>query len=110
MKPATLLFTCLTGLAVPMVSLAQGSITPSTLLQNKAAYEGTRASFAVTATGTPPLAFQWRLDGRELPDQTNRVLTFNAVQPEDEGDYTVTVSNSAGATVSEAVRLYVVPA
>jgi dienelactone hydrolase len=50
------------------------------------------------------------LDGQELPGQTNRVLTFNAVQPEDEGDYTVRVSNSAGATVSEAVRLYVVPA
>jgi predicted peptidase len=50
------------------------------------------------------------VDGRDLPGQTNRTLALNAVQPVDEGDYTVMVTNVAGAAVSEATRLYVVPA
>jgi len=47
-------------------------------------------------------------DGRELLGQTNRTLTLNAVQSADEGDYTVMVTNVAGAAVSDAARLYVV--
>jgi hypothetical protein len=84
-------------------------IIPSTSLQSKAVAVGTPASFTVTATGVPPFWFQWRLDGSDLTNQTNRTLAFNAVEPADEGDYTVLVSNVAGAVVSEPARLYVVP-
>jgi len=84
-------------------------ITPTPSLQHQAADIGTRASLAVTAIGTAPLAYQWRLDGHELAGQTNRTLTFSAVQPADEGDYTVVVTNLAGAVTSEPVRLWVTP-
>jgi hypothetical protein len=49
------------------------------------------------------------LDGRELPGETNEILTLVQVQPSDEGDYTVAVTNPAGVAVSDSVRLYVVP-
>ncbi len=84
-------------------------IAPTTSLQHQAAGIGTSASFAVTALGTPPLAYQWCLDGHELPAQTNRNLAFSAVHPTDEGDYTVVVTNAYGAVTSSPARLWVVP-
>jgi poly(3-hydroxybutyrate) depolymerase len=69
----------------------------------------TPTSFTVATFGAEPLSYQWRLDGRELLDQTNQILRLNAVQPADEGDYTVKVTNAFGAALSTAARLYVVP-
>jgi predicted esterase len=87
----------------------QPGITPTASLQHQAAHIGTTASFTVTATGTAPLSYQWWRDGTALPDQTNRTITFNTVQPGDEGDYTVEVRNAAGTVSSEPARLWVVP-
>lgn len=84
-------------------------ITPSPSLQHQAADIGTRATLAVTASGTAPLAYQWQLDGLDLAGQTNRTLTFSAVQPANEGDYSVVVANLAGAATSNPVRLWVTP-
>jgi predicted esterase len=84
-------------------------IKPSTSLQHRAVELGKRASFAVTASSDAPLFFQWRLDSKDLPAQTNKSLVLNAVQASDEGDYTVLVSNLDGSVLSEPVRLWVVP-
>lgn len=89
--------------------LVPPKITPTVSLQHQAVHVGTAASFAVTATGTVPLAYQWWLDGQALPGQTSNILTFSAVQPADEGDYTVVVTNAVGAVTSEPARLWVVP-
>ena len=53
MKPTSLLLTCLFGLAVPMVSLAQPTIT--TQPQNQTNIVGTTATFSVEATNAPPI-------------------------------------------------------
>ena len=84
-------------------------ITPTITLQHQAVHVGTNASFAVTASGTAPLSYQWRLDGHDLSGQTSNKLTFSVVQPADEGDYTVVVTNVAGTVTSEPARLWVVP-
>jgi predicted esterase len=84
-------------------------ITPTISLQHQAAHIGTSASFAVTASGTAPLSYQWWLDGHELPGKTGNTLTFSPAQPADEGDYTVVVTNVVGAVTSESARLWVVP-
>lgn len=84
-------------------------ITPTASLQHQAADIGTSASFAVTALGTAPLTYQWRLEGHDLASQTNRNLTLSAVHSTDEGDYTVVVTNLAGAVTSAPVRLWVTP-
>ena len=49
--------------------------------------------------------FQWKKDGFPIPDQTANNLTFPAVSLADAGEYTVVVSNFAGSTTSDAVRL-----
>lgn len=84
-------------------------ITPTASFQHQAADLGTRASFAVTASGTAPLTYQWRLDGSDLAGQTNPALNFNTVQPANEGNYTVVVTNLTGAVTSAPVRLWVTP-
>ena len=89
--------------------LVPPKITPTVNFQHQAVHIGSNTLFAVTASGTPPLAYQWRLDGHELTGQTNSTINFNPAQPADEGDYTVVITNLAGAVTSEPARLWVVP-
>ena len=78
-------------------------------LQHNAVFVGTATSFAVTSFGDQPQFVQWRLDGQDLLRKTNKTLSFGAVQPADEGDYTVVITNASGAVTSAPARLYVVP-
>jgi len=91
------------------LSAAPPSIYPTTAFQHQAVDVGTSNSFSVTATGDAPLWFQWCLDGREIPGQTNQRLIFPSAQSTDEGDYTVVVTNVFGAVTSNPARLWVVP-
>lgn len=64
-------------------------------------------AFSVNATGTAPLAFQWRKDSQPLSDATNSTLTLTNVQPADAGIYSVVVSNAAGTNTSSGATLTV---
>lgn len=70
---------------------------------------GAPASLRSTCIGDAPLSFQWYQDAREVPGQTNRILTLKAAQAADEGDYTLVVTNGEGAATSEPARLHIVP-
>lgn len=63
------------------------------------------ATFTVTATGSPPLAYQWRFNGVPMTGETNATLRIAAAGLAHEGDYTVLVSNDAGAAGSEIAVL-----
>jgi len=99
------------GLFLAAVGAAFGQpvITPTASLQHSAVFLGRNATFSVTASGTAPRSYQWRRDGVDLLGKTNVSLTITAAQPADEGDYTVVVTNLAGAVASAPARLYVVP-
>jgi hypothetical protein len=84
--PATL-----TALGPPVIVAPPSSVT---------VLGGTAASLSVTASGSPPLAYQWRKNGTNVAGATGPVLAFASVQPTDEADYTVVVSNQAGAVTS----------
>jgi DNA-binding beta-propeller fold protein YncE len=69
---------------------------------------GQRASFFVTAIGTAPLSYQWRLDGAAITGATAARYTSDVLQLADDGEkFSVVVSNAAGATVSSAATLTV---
>lgn len=70
---------------------------------------GSNASFTVQVTGTTPFAYQWRFDGVDLSGQTGNTLALTAVQPVNEGYYSVVVTNDYGTVTSEPTRLWVVP-
>jgi hypothetical protein len=59
--------------------------------QDQQADPGETVQFQVTAAGTPPLNFQWRLNGVIIPYQTNSTLTLSNVQPSSGGAFSVTV-------------------
>jgi hypothetical protein len=65
------------------------------------------ATFSVTATGTTPLACQWRKDGGDLSDATNSVLTLTNVQANQAGNYTVLITNAWGSVTSSVAVLTV---
>ncbi len=74
--------------------------------------EGAAVSFAVTATGTDPLAYQWFKDGVAITGNASAAtatLTFGAVTPADAGTYTCRVSNALGDATSGAFNLTVRP-
>jgi hypothetical protein len=51
--------------------------------------------------------FQWNKDGIPIPGETKNTLSFSDVISRDQGDYTVTITNSAGTITSRSARLRV---
>ena len=61
---------------------------------------GSNVTFTVGATGTLPLAYQWRFNGNNLSGATLSSFTTNNVQLSAAGNYSVVVTNSYGTTNS----------
>ena len=68
---------------------------------------GGTASFSVTASGTPPLSYQWSFGTTNIIDATNATLTLTNVQLTQTGNYSVLVTNIAGSTNSIVAALTV---
>jgi hypothetical protein len=68
---------------------------------------GSPVSFTVGASGTEPLAYQWRLDGAPIGGATAATLTLANVRMSDAGTYSVVASNPAGSTTSAGAVLTV---
>ena len=68
---------------------------------------GTSATFAVTASGTAPLTYQWFRNDSLLPGQVGQEIEIPNVTRDHEGEYHVRVSNAAGVTNSANVWLEV---
>lgn len=69
---------------------------------------GASASNKVMASGTA-LFYQWRLNGTDVPSQTNALIVLTNLQLSDVGDYTVVITNAGGSTNSRVARLDVDP-
>jgi hypothetical protein len=68
---------------------------------------GDTVVFNVAAAGPPPLSYQWNFNGGALPDATNASLTLVNVQTTNAGNYSVSVSNPNGSTMSSNALLTV---
>ncbi len=93
-----------------VVSPPKAYISSPALYQTTAVYRRSNISLARTASGTPPVSYQWRLDGMDLPEKTNQTIKIASAEPADEGNYSAVVANPWGAVTSAPVRLYVTPA
>ncbi len=99
---ATLTVTPGSGPAAPPVI-----VTPPSAV---AAYPGGAVTFAVAASGSGPLQYQWKRNGVDLPGATSPVLGIAAVGGLDAGQYSVEVRNGAGVAASTPVALIVIGA
>ena len=68
------------------------------------------ATFTVTATGTAPLAYQWRKDGAALLGANSGALTFVPTNRAFAGAYSVVVTNAFGSVTSSPALLRVMVA
>jgi hypothetical protein len=93
-SPATVTVTAING---PAIVSQPGSQT---------VLAGSDCSFIVGASG-PGLRYQWSFNGTAIPNGTNALLRLVAVDPNDAGDYTVSVSNSTGSIDSQPATLAV---
>jgi hypothetical protein len=94
------------------------NIPPAILVPptNQTVGVGSTVTNVVIATGTPPLSYQWQVNGTNLVDggrfsgATTNLLTITNAQTSDSGSYSVTVMGPGGSvTSSNAVLTVIVP-
>ena len=68
---------------------------------------GQTANFMGSAAGQPPLGWEWRKDGTPIAGATNATLVLTAVGAEDEGEYSLLVTNAFGGSLSSNALLRV---
>jgi Immunoglobulin domain len=80
--------------------------------QSQTVTQGQNASFAVVASGTTPLNYQWSLNNTALSGAASSKLALTNVQTTDGGNYRVMVWNpwSAVTSVVATLTVYVPPA
>lgn len=96
------------GMSTSSVAQLTVNTAPPTITAhptNQAVALGSNATFNITATGTPPLFYQWLKDGGTITNATNTVLTITNVTGAEVGSYWCTVSNAGGSTNSLAATL-----
>lgn len=81
--------------------------TITTQPQAQTVTEGDAVQFAVVATGSAPLSYQWRKGGNALAGATSATYAIAAAALGDAGDYSVVVSNSYGDVTSATATLTV---
>jgi pectate lyase/pectin methylesterase-like acyl-CoA thioesterase len=86
------------------------AVAPTIDTQPVSASVDAGATVSFTAGGLPgyPAAtYQWKKGGVDIPGATAATLTLTNVQGADAGDYTLTLTNSAGSATSQAATLTV---
>ena len=98
--------------AIAVLTVTTGAVAPSIVTQptGQSVVAGANVSFSVAASGTAPIGYQWLFNGTKLTGATGTNLTVTGAQSANAGNYTVTVTNSAGSVTSTAAVLTVVPA
>ncbi|MBC7995818.1 MAG: immunoglobulin domain-containing protein [Rhizobacter sp.] len=87
---------------------AQSAPVITTQPSSVVASVGGSASFAVAATGSGPIGYQWQRNGTNIAAATEASYTLNAVSAADNGaQFRVIVSNGQGEVASNAATLTV---
>ena len=86
-----------------ILTVNAGPVAPSITTQptSQTVTAGQAATFAVTATGTAPLRYQWNKNGAAISGATSSSYTTPATTSSDNGaQFAVVVSNAAGSVTS----------
>lgn len=86
------------GSGEPVVTVPAFSLNPL----SQTVSVGDTVTLSVLATGTNPIAYQWKKNGVDISGQTSTILTLSSVTTAATGSYTCTATNSAGSATSSA--------
>jgi subtilisin-like proprotein convertase family protein len=75
--------------------------------QSQSQCVGQPVTFSATASGAPPLSYQWRRNGVPVSGATSSAYAIESVGMADVGSYDVVVSNDCGSDISAAAMLTV---
>ncbi len=78
-------------------------------IDNRVVDVGGNVTFTASGGGTPPLTYQWSLNGTNIPGATNTTILIANAQPTNSGNYVFTVSNNAGHSSGTPLSLLVYP-
>lgn len=98
------------GLRVELRGTVELPDEPPRLLdqpQGQTVIAGDPITLVATADGTPPLAYQWLLNGKEIAGATESTLSIGAAATTDEGTYQVRVTNAVSARLSDTAEVRV---
>lgn len=82
---------------IPLAITQQPSMNPSTV------EDGSPVSLSVTATGTPPLEYQWRKNGVAIAGATGSAFSIPVTHVADSGDYDVEVVDLSREKLTSSV-------
>ncbi|QRN95183.1 PQQ-dependent sugar dehydrogenase [Archangium violaceum] len=75
--------------------------------ESRTGVPGQSVTFTVSASGTPPLRYQWQRDGRDLAGKTSASLTLAVALADSGARFRVRVSNDFGSVLSNEAVLTV---
>jgi uncharacterized repeat protein (TIGR02543 family) len=89
--------------------LPASGVAPSIMAQpqSQTAIAGTNVTLTVAAVGTPPLTYQWRVNGSNIANPNAPALTISNAQPPNAGGYSVVITNAFGVVTSAVATLTV---
>jgi hypothetical protein len=92
-----------------VVNSAPTTIAPAITSQplSQTVNEGGTATFKIAASGTPAPSYQWYKNGVAMPGATNSYLYLASLTANDDANYSVVATNSAGSATSSLARLTV---
>jgi hypothetical protein len=73
----------------------------------RTAFRGTATTFVAKAVGAPPLSYQWRFRGMDIPSATADTLTLIGLDFSQSGAYQLQVTNGYGLTKTLNAKLVV---
>jgi len=106
-------YTCrisnMAGSVVSSGAILTVNAAPSITTQpvSRSAAEGAAVSFTVAATGSGPLAYQWKKNGTAIAGATTATYSIASVQTGDAGGYLCTVTNTYSSVDSNTAILTV---
>jgi hypothetical protein len=79
-------------------------------IPNQTVFSGSSVtlSLPIPATGSLPLTYQWRFNNSNIPDATNAALVITNVQPSNEGNYRIFISNPYSSVLTSNAYLTVI--
>jgi hypothetical protein len=84
-----------------------GTLAMTQQPQTRSVRPGTDVEFTIAVTSSTPVTYQWRRNGVNIPGAMSATLNLENVQYDDDGFYSVRVTNSEGTYESDPARLTV---